>query len=82
MADVSEVAKALTVAWIRIAVPGKSAKEVAEFYRGVYNELIDSPEKRRGSASESWRFDRFDAASFLLLMLAAAFLLLPVLLRY
>lgn len=81
MADDSEVAKALTIAWIGTAVPGRSAKEVVEFYRGVYNELIDRPEKRRRAAGESWRFDRFDAASLLLLMIAAAFILLPVLLR-
>jgi hypothetical protein len=81
MPDASEVAKALTVAWIRITVPGKSAKEVVEFYRGVYNELIDRPEKRPRSAGESWRFDRFDAASLLLLIVAAAFILFPVLLR-
>jgi hypothetical protein len=77
MADASEIAKALTAASIRTGVPSKSATEAVEFYRSIYGELIDEPERLAG---ESLRFDRYDGASLLLLVVAAAFILLPVLL--
>lgn len=80
MADASEIAKALTAAWIRTGVPSKSATEAVEFYRSIYDELIDEPKKSRRSEDDSLRFDRYDAASLLLLVVAAAFILLPVLL--
>jgi hypothetical protein len=73
MADASEIAKALTGAWIRTGVPSKSATEAVEFYRSIYDELIYEPER---SAGESLRFDRYDAVSLLLLVVAAGFILL------
>ena len=42
MADASETAKALTAPWIGTGVPSKNAKEVVEFYRCIYDELIDT----------------------------------------
>ena len=38
-------------------------------------------EYNRRSADQGLRFDKYDTASLLLLMVAAAFILLPVLLR-
>jgi hypothetical protein len=80
MDDASEIAKALTAAWIRTEATNKSAAETAEFYRTIYHELISKTEQARRSGRESMRFDRYDAASLLLLILGAAVILLPVLL--
>jgi hypothetical protein len=81
MADASETAKALTAAWIGTGVTSKNAKEVVEFYRCIYDELIATVEESRRSADQGLRFDKYDRASLLLLMVAAAFILRPVLLR-
>jgi hypothetical protein len=80
MTDASEIAKALTAAWIRTEGTNKSAAETAEFYRTIYHELISKTEHARRSGGESIRFDRYDAASLLVLAAAEALILLPVLL--
>jgi hypothetical protein len=48
--------------------------------RTVYHELISKTEQARRSGGESMGFDRYDAASLLVLAAAAALILLPVLL--
>ena len=64
-------------AWTGTGVPSKNAKEVVEFYC-IYDELIATVEDNRRSADQGLRFDKYDTASLLLLMVAAAFILLPV----
>jgi hypothetical protein len=54
MADASEIAKALTAASIRTGVPSKSATEAVEFYRSIYGELIDEPERLAGESLRVW----------------------------
>jgi hypothetical protein len=71
-----KIAKALTATWLRTGVPNKSATEAVATV-AFYDELIDEPER---SAGDSLGFDRYDAASLLLLVVAAVFILLPVLL--
>jgi hypothetical protein len=67
---------------IHAAVSAKqNVKEVVEFYRCIYDELIDTVEESRRSADQGMGFDKYDTASLLSLMVAAAFILLPVLLR-
>ena len=68
-------------AWIGTGVTSKNAKEVVEFYRCIYDELSATVEDNRRSADQGLRVDKYDTASLLLLMVAAAFILLPVLLR-
>jgi hypothetical protein len=80
MSDAPEIAKALTVAWIRTEGTNKSAAETAEFYRTIYHELIGKTEQARRSGGESIGFDRYDAVSLLVLAAAGALILLPVLL--
>lgn len=53
MADASETAKALTAAWIGTEVASKNAKEVVEFYRCIYDELIATVEESRRSADQA-----------------------------
>ena len=59
----------------------QNAKEVVQFYCCIYDELIDTVEESRRSADQGLRFDKYDTASLLLLMVAAAFILPPALLR-
>jgi hypothetical protein len=80
MSDASEIAKALTAAWMRTEGANKSAAETAEFYRNIYHELISKTEQARRTGGESIGFDRYDAVSLLLLAAAGALILLPVLL--
>lgn len=71
-----------TAVTIHAAVSAKqNVKEVVEFYRCIYDEFIAAMEYNRRSADQGLRFDKYDMASLLLLMVAAAFILLPVLLR-
>ena len=81
MADALKTAKALTAAWIGTGAKSKNAKEVVEFYRCIYDELIATVEESRRSADQGLRFDKYDTGSLLLLMVTAAFILIPVLLR-
>jgi hypothetical protein len=80
MADASEIAKALTAAWIRTEGTNKSAAETAEFSVPFITNLSVKPNKP-GAQEVSPCLDRYDAAS-LLVLAAAALILLPVLLTY
>jgi hypothetical protein len=80
MVSTAEIAKELTAAWIQDGTRNKEAREIAQFYLSVYEEL--RTKSQTAVEADRGRFDRIDLYSLLLLCLAASLIVFPLAWKY